>query len=218
MCFSASVSYGTGALLMVTGAVTSVGNSSKQQRMIAAVPFIFGLQQIAEGIVWQTMDEVVPSALRQFGAVMFLVFAYLVWTAWMPWCLYFVEPREKRRRILKVIGVIGIGVSAMAGWVLFNAEVQAYMVRHSLAYSFPGLNRFWPANLEAILYVTPTVIPFFVSSLRTIKIAGVFIAGSMLIAKIINQEAASSIWCFFAALISFFIAANVLWLQKGKLS
>lgn len=218
MCFSAEVSYGSAALLMVTGAVTTLGNRSSERAMIAAVPFLFGIQQISEGIVWQSMAEGSTSFTRYLGAVSFLTFAYIVWPAWMPWSFYFIEPDEKRRRILKGIGIAGIFIAAMAGWVLYSVDVNAYVTGHSVGYAFPNLHRFWPANIEAFLYLTPTVIPFFVSSLKTIKKAGYLIFVSMVIARIINDEAASSIWCLFAALISFYISVHILWWQKGRIT
>lgn len=218
MCFSASVSYGSAALLVATGAATTIGNTSNSVRMIAAVPFLFGLQQIAEGVIWQTMAEAGVPIARHMGALVFLFFAYVIWTAWIPWSLFFIEPVLRRRKILKFLGFFGCGCGAMASWVLFGVEVRAYVTGHSLAYAFYDLHRTWPPNLEASLYLISTVIPFFVSSLRTIKIAGYLIAASMILARIINEEAASSIWCLFAALISFFIAVNVLWLQKGRLN
>ena len=186
--------------------------------MIAAIPLMFGFQQVAEGLVWQAMGAEAASGLRELGVLLFLVFAYVVWPAWLPWSLSLFEVNSRRKRILNALGVLGIGVSLVAVWILYQVEVQAYVVGHSLNYAFLNLTRRWPENLEALLYFTPTVIPFFVSSLRTIKIARALVFVSMLLAKIINAEAASSVWCFFAAPISFFIAVNVLWWQKGRLS
>ncbi|WP_413288059.1 DUF6629 family protein [Bdellovibrio sp. HCB337] len=218
MCYSASVSYGSAAVLMATGAVTTFKNNSKQQRMVAAIPFLFGLQQVAEGIVWQSMGHESANSLRDLGVFMFLTFALVIWPTWLPWSFYPIETNTNRKRILKVIGVTGVGVSILVASVLYSINVKAYIAGHSLAYAFPGFQRSWPANIEALLYFTATVVPFFISSLRTIKIAGYLVFGSMLLAKAINRETETSVWCFFAALISFYIAVNVLWLQKGKLS
>lgn len=210
------VSYGAAALLMATGAGTSLGNKNPSYRMVAAIPFLFGVQQVSEGIVWQTLGAQSASTLHQFGVSLFLSFAIVVWPAWIPWSFYHIEPNQRRKRILKYIGFLGLIVSLLAAWVIFKANLKAYVVGHSLGYSFLNMDRLWPPNLEALLYFTPTVIPFFVSSLRMIKKAGYLIFISMLLAKAINEEAQTSVWCFFAALISLYIALNVLWLQKGN--
>ncbi|MBS1970618.1 MAG: hypothetical protein JSU04_09930 [Bdellovibrionales bacterium] len=217
MCFSAEVSYGSAALLVTTGAVATIGNNKSSQRMIAAIPFLFGLQQAAEGIVWQTMGPDPSESLRRVGVVIFLTFAYLIWPSWIPWSFYFIETGERRRKILMAIGGLGLVVSALVASILYGLKVDVYVSGHSLAYVFPDYNRHWPANLEALLYFTPTVIPFFISSSRTIKQAGLLIFAAMLLAKYINRETEASVWCFFAAVISFYIAVNVLWLKKGEL-
>lgn len=213
MCYSANVSYGSAALLIATGVATTLGNSSKPQRMVAAIPLLFGVQQAAEGIIWQTMGQDMTSPLPQFGIILFLMFAYVVWPSWIPWSLYKIEKNEKRKRILKVLGVVGLGVSLISTFVLYSVEVNAYTVGHSLAYAFLNLKRYWPPNIEVPLYLTPTLLPFFISSLRMMKKAGYLVFGSMVIAQIINQETTTSVWCFFAALISLYVALNILWVQ-----
>ncbi|WP_415063436.1 DUF6629 family protein [Bdellovibrio sp.] len=217
MCFSASVSYGSAALLISTGAVTTLGNTSKQHRMIAAIPFLFGIQQAAEGVVWQSTGSGLVGNLSQYGALLFVAVALVVWPSWLPWSLYQVEENEKRKTILKVIGFMGLGVSLLAASVLYTVEVQAYVVGHSLGYSFLNMKRFWPASIDFLIYDIPTMIPFFVSSLRTVKKAGYLVFAGMVLAQAINREATTSIWCFFAAVISLYIAVNVLWGQRGRL-
>lgn len=214
MCFSMSVSYGSAALLIATGAATSLGNQTKPRRMVAAIPLLFGVQQAAEGIVWQTMGQEAAISLNQFGILLFLTFVYVVWPSWLPWSLYNIESNEKRKRILKIIGGMGLGISLLAAIVLYSAEVEAYVVGHSVGYNFRNLHRSWPPNIEFPLYLTPTMVPFFISSLRTVKRAGYLVFGSLLIAQVINQEATTSVWCFFAALISLYIAVNILWRRQ----
>lgn len=210
MCFSAGVSYGSAALLVATGAATTLRNNSKPHRMVAAIPFLFGIQQAAEGMVWQAMGQETAGSLRQFGVVVFLTFALVVWPTWLPWSFYKIESDEKRKRILKIVGGVGFAVSLLAALVIYSVELKAYVVGHSLGYAFLNLNRSWPPNLEALLYFTATVSPFFISSLRIVKEAGYLVFISMVMAKVINQEAQTSVWCFFAALISLYIAVKIL--------
>jgi hypothetical protein len=217
MCFSANVSYVSAALLIATGTATTLG-SSKPQKMVAAIPLLFGIQQASEGIVWQTLGQDPPSSWHQLGVLMFLTFANVIWPTWLPWSFYKIEPNEKRKRILRALGVMGLGVSLLAAWMLYTANVTAYVNGHSMGYGLGNFKRYWPSNIEFVLYFSPTMLPFFVSSLRTVKRAGYLVLGSWALAQIINQETTTSVWCFFAALISLYIAVNVLWLQRGKLS
>lgn len=216
MCYSANVSFVSAGLLLATGAATTLGASSKSQRMVAAIPLLFGVQQAAEGIVWQTIGHEPASSLHQFGVIAFLAFANVIWPSWLPWSFYYIEPIEKRKRILKVLGQAGIVVSLLAGWMLVSGNVSSYVSGYSLGYSLSNFKRYWPVNIEFVFYLIPTIVPFFVSSLRKVKRAGYLVFGSWILAQVINQETTASVWCFFAAMISLYIAVNVLWLQRGK--
>ncbi len=217
MCFSASVSFSMGTLLITTGAATTLGNKKKEQRMIAAMPLIFGIQQVAEGLVWQSLGDP-TNFTQQVGITLFIAIALIIWPSWLPWSLYQLEVHEKRKRILKVLGFFGFGVSILAIGVLHDNPVQAYSAGHSMGYAFPNVQKFWPDSIDFLLYDTPTVLPFFVSSLRTVKKAGYLALASLVATQIINQQATTSVWCFFAALISFYIAVNVLVKQEQKLA
>lgn len=221
MCFSANASFTSAALLVTVGTITALGNRSKPHRMIAIVPLLFGLQQAAEGVVWQTMGQEDTVHLHQFAVLVFLGFALVVWPSWIPWSIFKIEKDIRRKKILKIIGLIGFCVSLASAWVLLTTDVKAYITGHSLAYTLSSIittQQNWAPNLEFLLYTTATMLPFFISSLKTVKIAGCLVAISLVLSHIINKEASSSIWCFFAALISLYIAVNVLWLQKGKIT
>lgn len=217
MCFSAEVSFGMGTLLVATGAITSIGNKNKKQRMIAAIPLIFGVQQLAEGLVWQHLGTN-SNISQQFGSTLFITIALVVWPSWLPWSLYQIEENEKRKRILKFLSFFGMGVSVLAIGILHNNPIQTYAAGHSLVYTFPDLRKFWPDNIDFLLYDTPTVLPFFVSSIATVKKAGYLVLGSLIATQVINQEATTSVWCFFAALISFYIAINILFRRETVIS
>ena len=220
MCFSANASYGSAVVLIAVGAVTSLGNREKSRVMISLVPFLFGVQQLAEGIIWQTMGQNTTWLPRQFAILTFLGFALVVWPSYIPWAIYHVETNLNRRKNLQILGGIGLFASLLAGWILLSSDLTAYSVGHSLAYRMVNEPRHpkWPSNLEFTLYVVPTLLPFFVSSLQEIKKAGYLIFSAMVITQIVNQEASASIWCFFAALISLYIAVDVVKVRKGSLA
>lgn len=216
MCFSAGASFGSAALLVSVGSVTIAANRIKSQRMLAMVPLLFGVQQAAEGIIWASMGQNVM--IQQMGVMIFLTFALVVWPSWVPWSIFFVEKNETKKRILLIISCIGLGVSFAATSMLLNSDPKVYVTGHSLGYSLLNLRRSsFPPNLEFVAYVLPTLLPFFISSLRTVKIAGILLVIAVIITQIINKEASTSIWCFFAALISFYITMNVLLVQKKQI-
>lgn len=219
MCFSANASYGSAAALIAIGTVTTMGNREKSRVMISLVPFLFGVQQLAEGVIWQTMGQETSWLPRQYAILTFLGFALSVWPCYVPWAIFNVETERKRKNILRILGMLGIFVSLLTGWILISSDLTAYSVGHSLAYKIANVPRHpqWPSNLEFLLYVGPTLLPFFISTLKELKKAGYLIFAAMVIAQIVNQEASASVWCFFAALISLYIAIDVLKVRKGVL-
>ena len=52
MCFSAATSFTAGTLLSVLGAVSLRHAQTRFEIPFAAIPLLFGMQQISEGVVW----------------------------------------------------------------------------------------------------------------------------------------------------------------------
>jgi hypothetical protein len=50
--------------------------------------------------------------------------------------------------------------------------------------------------------VMPTVVPFFVSTARLARTIGVALAASLVVTVIVQRDALTSVWCFFAAILS----------------
>lgn len=183
MCFSANASYGSAAILIAVGSYTTLANREKSRVMISLVPLLFGVQQLAEGIIWQTMGQNSSWLPRQFAILTFLGFAISVWPSYIPWSLYRIEKKPKQRKYLKILGCTGIFVSLLSFWILLRSDLSAYSVGHSLAYRISNVPRHpkWPSNLEFIFYAIPTLVPFFISTLREIRKAGYLITTAMVV-------------------------------------
>ena len=52
MCFSATASYTAGVLLVGMGGVVLSRVREKREIAYAAIPLLFGIQQLSEGLVW----------------------------------------------------------------------------------------------------------------------------------------------------------------------
>jgi hypothetical protein len=64
--------------------------------------------------------------------------------------------------------------------------------------NFPGM----PLGIGLFFYAAVTIAPFFVSSVRRMWLFGLLIATSFVVTGIFYAEYLTSVWCFFAALIS----------------
>lgn len=100
MCFSPTASFTSAALLISAGTVTTLGNRKKEQYMIAAVPLLFGVQQLSEGIIWYTAGDAAATLPRQLAITSFMLFAHAVWPSVIPWSIHNVERDASRKNYL----------------------------------------------------------------------------------------------------------------------
>jgi hypothetical protein len=218
MCYSASVSYSAAAVLVTTGlyAVQQAGRLQTPYRMWALIPVFFGLQQAFEGMVWQALaagDAAVPYALG------FHFFSHFLWLWWFPLSCYLVEPGKLRSRVMA--GCVAFGAFAgtlVYAVMLFHPEWMMVAVReHSIHYSFsvPYRSSIHLPITPAALYALTILVPLFVSSHRLIRIFGVLIALSALLASQVYSYAYVSVWCFFAALLSLYLVYMIRRLAAG---
>jgi hypothetical protein len=57
MCFSATASFGAAVVLGTIGIVAMSKAGTKPQRLLAAIPLIFAVQQVTEGLIWLSVDH-----------------------------------------------------------------------------------------------------------------------------------------------------------------
>ena len=201
MCFSATASFTAGSTLTLVGLLSVSYAQSLKQRMIAAIPLCFGLQQMAEGIVWRGMENN-NSDLIAYGAYGFLFFAFFFWPIWVPLSMYTIEPNPKRRIALRALTAVGIGLGCYLLYHILNTGILVKMFECHIQYDpkissaliLPGM----------IIYLIVTVVPFFIVLNPFVNLMGAALAASYLLTHLFYTEVLISVWCFFAAIISFF--------------
>jgi len=208
MCFSATGSFAISGVLTGVGAASIARNSSKPHRMFAAIPLIFAAQQAAEGTVWLTMDGAHPTLLRLMVGI-FLGVALIVWPTWLSFALRLVEKNPARRRALGALFWAGTIVALYATVFLIRFPPVARIAGHSIRYDYvTGTDR--QSHLFYLLaYSVPTVVPFFVSTVSMARAIGVMLVVSLVATVVVERDALTSVWCFFAAILSGLILVAV---------
>lgn len=210
MCFSAEASFIGGAVLTAIGIASVRRNEDPSQRLLSAMPLVFGVQQLSEGVVWLGLADSGQSLLLKVSAYIFLIAALLIWPTFVPLAVRLQEKQLNRKPILNILLALGLltSLAYLAGMLIFPLQVQA--ISHHVVYQAPGA----PLILMRLAYFTylgATILPLFVTGNRKIYLLGIVILLSYGTAAILYTEYLLSVWCFFAALTSI-----VVWWIVGK--
>lgn len=206
MCFSAGVSFSVGGLLLTLGGMGLRKVKEKSQYFFASIPFFFGIQQIIEGFLWLSLEKNHSFELTQDLTQVFVLFGQSFWPIWIPLSTMELEPAGPRHRLLKNLLRLGIIMAIYLALTTFMQNPQAVILTHHVQYIFhyPEIMNS-PMNL---VYLLPTVVALLLSSHRQLKTLGVLLLCSFIFSQIFYSLFVFSIWCFFAAFLSFYIVFN----------
>lgn len=201
MCFSASASFITSGILFTIGIACLQKAGSRSLRFFACMPLFFALQQAAEGMVWFGLTNQY-AALASLGTALYLFFAYLFWPIWIPLSLFFNEKFLSRKKLLLSLIIIGICFDLLV-LLLGCCSAGSEIVGNHLQYTIPGLDPYYV--VLTTLYCTATILPFFIASHYLFWIFGMSLACALGISYWYYYTYVTSIWCFFAALLSMLV-------------
>jgi len=200
MCFSAGASFAGGAVITTIGIMTVRKNSEPSRRLFSAIPLIFGVQQISEGFVWVALQSSGNDLMLVLASYTFLLAAVVLWPFIIPLSMLLMEKTAWRRKAMWFFLAAGILTSLYYGIGLLLYNVDPEINSHHIKYSNEFPRQF--ANIAFITYLLATLVPLFLSGTRRMWILGTLMAASCLVTGIFYKEFLTSIWCFFAAIIS----------------
>ena len=134
MCFSATASFVAGVALVTVGIATLRLASRPFQIPFAAIPLLFGVQQIIEGLIWLSFRQASPLPNLPFTFV-YSLFSNVLWPIYVPFATRLLETMPWRRKALLVLQIAGIAVGSLL--VVFPRAVSGQL-------SSPGpTHRLW---------------------------------------------------------------------------
>ena len=212
MCFSAEASFAGGVIISAIG-IASVSKVHKSSQVVfASIPLFFGIQQIVEGSLWLTIPLNDFGAMKEISTYIFLIMADVLWPTMIPLSVLMMEDNLKRKKILLVLLGMGITLSLYYAFCLFNFDVMPEIRGYHIHY-----NTTFPSYLSMpafIIYLIVTIPPLFISSIKRTHLLGVLMFLSCLVTAIFFTQYLTSVWCFFAALIS----VVIFWILKDSKS
>jgi hypothetical protein len=197
MCFSSTASFAAGAVLLGVGARTLRLVRHRREWPFAAVPLLFALQQLTEGVIWLSFGADVPR-LNAAMTHLYSFFSHVLWPVFLPVAVLMIEPPGGRRRTLVALAAVGAAVGAYLLVILVAFPVVSRPTGHHVEYDSP---HFLSAAVMMLYLVSTTVSPM-LSTLRGVKVFGALALLSFGAVYYFYATWFISVWCFFAALLS----------------
>lgn len=201
-------------MLIPLGAVTLVRGLRTDRRYAAlfALPLLFGLQQLFEGLVWTAggLDDQV-SVVRYSLAYMF--FSWLAWPVWVPVSVFLIEG-SRRKPLFLVMAVLG-GMLGGLQYVPYFAHEGWLTVRflpNAIVYQSTELLDFIIGREGTyVIYMAIVAGSLLLSWDRNVKVFGLLVFAVMAVTYAFFAYAYVSVFCFGGALMSLYLV----WMAFG---
>jgi hypothetical protein len=200
MCFSAGASFTSGVVISAVGVAALKEVKNPSQLAFASIPLLFGIQQIAEGFVWLALTDPGQTHFQYIGTYVFLTMARIIWPTMIPFCVLLMEEEIKNRRKQAMLLAMGLSVSLYYTYCLIFLNVSPVIEGQHIRYISD-----FPESLAVpvfFIYFIAGITPLFVSSIRRMHLLGVLMFVSCLVTAVYFVQYLTSVWCFFAAIVS----------------
>jgi hypothetical protein len=200
MCFSPEASFAGGLIITAIGVITVRKVHKSSQILFACIPLFFGFQQIAEGFVWLTLPVTQDIIFQKIFVYTFMITAQVIWPVLIPLAVLLMEESEKKKKILIYFLATGILLAAYYSFCLIFYHVYPQIAGFHIVYhtDFPDSL----AIIATIIYLSATIPPLFISSVKRTLMLAILMTLSCIVTVIFFKQYLTSVWCFFAALIS----------------
>jgi hypothetical protein len=197
MCFSATASFSAGAVLLGIGALTLKAARRPREWPFAAIPLLFAIQQLIEGVIWLTFRVDAP-LLNSVMTHAYSFFSHVLWPVYVPVAVLLMEPAGWHRRALFVFVAAGAAVGAYLMYVLVAFPIVSRPTGQHIEYVSPHFF----AAVTMTLYLVSTAVSPLLSTHRVVQVFGALALLSFGAAYAFYATWFISVWCFFAALLS----------------
>ncbi|MFD2146190.1 DUF6629 family protein [Mucilaginibacter antarcticus] len=172
----------------------------RSQVLFAAIPLIFAVQQISEGVLWLVLPH--PELLHFKNGItyFFLIFAQIIWPLWLPVAVLLLEKSKTRKIFQKVLAGIGLLVSCYLTYCLIVYPVHAILNCYHIDYEQIYPEKFRVAG--GLLYIIATIVPPLFSHIKRMWILSLTVFISYIITTAFYDNYVVSVWCFFASVVS----------------
>jgi hypothetical protein len=211
VCFSPEASFIAAGALAPAGVVALRSVQRRDDLILGALPLLFAAHQAVEGLVWLGLDGHLSHRLLDVAIRVYLMFAQVVLPVLAPVSVLVFERDPRRRRWLIGPVVLGAIVGARLLWVITAHRIGAHVLGESIVYDTDVHFGF----VVAAGYVAATCGPALLSASSLLRRFGVANLAGLTVAAFVKYNAVTSVWCFYAALVSGFILVALRARERG---
>jgi hypothetical protein len=210
MCFSATASFAAGAVLSAAG-VGSLRQARQQAELpFAAIPFVFGVQQLIEGVIWLTFRYHAP-VLQQTMIYAYSILSHVWWPIYVPFAMGYLEACRRRKALLRGFLAAGLVVGFYLLYALLVRSITVEVIAGHIVYVSP---HFYLLPVM-VLYVAATCVSGLFSSHRFVNLFGALAFVAFIASYVVHPRALVSIWCYYAALLSLLVYLHLRFRHLG---
>ena len=211
MCFSATASFTAGVLLLGIGTLTLKSARLPRELPFAAIPLLFAIQQLSEGVIWLTFRYEAP-LLNTVMTQLYSFFSHVLWPVYVLIAVLLIEPPGRRRQALLVFVAAGVAVGAYLLYFMVVFPIVSRPIGQHIEYVSP---HFFAAVVMTLYLLSTTVSPM-LSTHRMVNVFGVLALLSFAAAYFYYATWFISVWCFFAAILSVTVFFHLVWCRDER--
>jgi hypothetical protein len=212
MCFSATSSFVSGAIVTGLGGLTLRRVRGWDEVLFGSLPLLFGIHQLEEGVVWLWQQGTVDPQVGKVFAWLYVVFAQAALPALAPLAVLLIERNPVRRRSIAPFAVAGFILACIGLWILCTQPIQPEIHQDAMSYG----DRLTDSWAYTGMYVIVTCAPLFLSGYPWMITFGVATVIGLIASFWIKASALTSIWCAFEALVSLLIYLHFCWRRDSR--
>jgi len=201
MCLSPEVDVVAGVAISVVAVDALRHVDSRRTLPLAALPAIFAFHTFTSAFVWWGERGDISSTLGDAASITFMFIAFILLPIYVPISILLLEPHGWRRIALLLITGAGIasGVDYLLG--LLGGQADAVACSYYIDYTIDGRSA-----VSGVLYLIATCGALLLSGSRPLFLWGLVNAVAVAGLAVWVQAGLPSLWCFWAAITSFFVA------------
>ena len=201
MCLSPEVD----AIASVTIAAFAVDalrhNKNLRSLPLALVPTIFALHTLSSALVWWAHRGQVPDAVGALATNFYIAIAFAILPSYVPFAVWSIEPSGARRNVLGVLILAGLFVSFSFAQGIAQGHSTAVVGHHFVDFHVEQVS-----TVAVILYFVATCGAMLFSGVPSLVAWGALNVAVVMFLSWWMSEDLPSIWCFWAAATSGFVA------------